>query len=266
MVLRRAYTLEAMYGFRVQDTGSNLLASIIDSVTSKVAAGVYYSYVHSSPHFSFSGTGPADATRDGHETGLSLAVPLGDVFAIGLTAKYIRITTDAANPAFDPQKNSMSAAAHPRLHPRRRLGRRLYARRRHAAAARTIVCPRCGRQKRRAAAQHRGAISLGTGAAYHIGETVTLAADFVVNFNQYKHPDTGTNLVSYNVGGAFEWLIAGKVALRARSYWDSGRPGTYVTSGLAYVGQSFAVDVGYKQQVAGGVESLIVAGVRVFLQ
>ena len=107
-------------------------------------------------------------------------------------------------------------------------------------------------------------MALGTGLAYHYGTAFTLAADFVVNFNKYK--DAGYNdLITYKLGGGFEWLAGGKVAIRAGSYWDSGRPATYVSAGLAYVGQTFAVDLAYKQQIQGGTESLLVAGVRVFL-
>ncbi len=269
MTLRRSYTIEAMYGFRVQDTGSMLTAAIIDSVTSKVSAGVFYTFVHGSPHFRFNSNSDqlASATREGHETGLALALPLGDYFSFGITTKYTRIATTAPNPAYDPVANptapptlvtdsststasadgfTLDVGTSLRLGDSFALGVVGY----NLVPLRSIDAP----------------IALGTGAAYHLGTALTIAADFVVDFNKYRNLGDGNTFISYKVGGGLEWLAGGKVAIRAGSYWDGGRPATYISAGLAYVGQSFAVDVAYKQEVQHGVDSTILAGVRVFLQ
>src|SRR4051794_34179774 len=65
MALTHTYTLEVMYGFRTPDTGSTIHLSIVDSVTSRLAAGVYYSYVHGTPRFALDPGGPVQGTRDG---------------------------------------------------------------------------------------------------------------------------------------------------------------------------------------------------------
>ncbi len=296
MPLRRAYNIEAMYGFRVQDTGSNFFAGIVDSVTSRVAAGVWYGYVHSSPKFGVGGLGLnlqpalfngkpssdgntyATGTRDGHETGLALALPVGEWFSFGLSAKYLRIATSYPNPAYNATSNpgapqsfildstlssssadgfTMDVGANVRLGQSLSLGVVGY----NLIPLRSREAP----------------MALGTGLAYHYGTALTLALDYVVNFNQYKEcaatmpgglcdPTVDKNLVTHKLGGGLEWLIRNVFALRAGAVWDSGRPSTSLTFGLAYVGQSFAVDVSYKQQVEHGVESLIVGGIRVFLQ
>jgi hypothetical protein len=106
---------------------------------------------------------------------------------------------------------------------------------------------------------------LGSGLVYHVGNAATFAFDFDVYFNKYKDR-TGNDEITYRLGGGVEWLAGGKVALRAGASWDSGRPATYVHGGIGYVGQTFAVDLGYKQQVDSGVEAQLVLGVRIFLE
>lgn len=267
MTLRRSYTLEAMYGFRVQDTGSHLLASIVDSVTSRVSAGVYYAFIHSDPKLTLLPGGQTTAKREGNETGLALALPLGSWFAFGLTTKYIRFTTDAPNPLF------VDAKATPMQPERLVLDSTISTATANGFTMDTGVAFRVGDSFSAAVTGQNliplrsieAPMALGSGLAYRYGNQLTLALDFVVNFNKYKNPD-GSDLVSYKLGGGLEWLIANKVALRAGASWDSGRPATFVSAGLAYVHQSFAVDLSYRQQVQHGVDSYIIAGLRVFLQ
>lgn len=269
MTLRRSYTLEAMYGFNVQDMGHHLLASIVDSVTSRVSAGVYYSFVHTNPKFAVDGLGPVAATREGNETGLALALPLGNWFAFGITSKYLKYTTDAPNPRF------VDAKATPDVPPKLVFDSSTNGATADGFTMDAGISLRLGDSFAAAVTGQNliplrsieAPMSLGTGLAYHYGTQLTLAADFVVNFNKYKSPAPDVHdLVTYKLGGGLEWLIAGKVALRAGASWDSGRPGTFVSMGLAYVHQSFAIDLSYRQEVQHGVDSYIVAGLRVFLQ
>lgn len=267
MTLRRAYTLEAMYGFNVQDTGSHLLASIVDSVTSRVSAGVYYSFVHSDPKFTLLPGGPTQGRREGNETGLALALPLGNWFSFGITTKYIRFTTDAPNPAFVDAKTT------PMVPERLAIDSTVATATANGFTMDGGIALRLGESFSAAVTGQNliplrsieAPMALGTGLAYRYGTQLTLALDFVVNFNKYQKPD-GSDIVSYKLGGGLEWLIAGKVALRAGAGWDSGKPATFVSGGLAYVHQSFAIDLSYRQQVQHGVDSYIVAGLRVFLQ
>ena len=266
MVFKRAYSLEAVYGFRVQDTGSNLLASIVDSVTSRVAAGLYYAYVHGSPHLSIGGTA-ADVTREGHETGLSLALPIGEKFSFGVTTKYMHITTTAALPTFDPKTgmpgtqtvtldSTTSAAAADGFTMDVGAGLRLGESFNIGLVGYNLIPLR----------SREAPVGLGTGLAYKYLTVFTAALDLVVDFNKYKDRGTGNDLVTVRLGGGLEYLAGGKVALRAGAFYDQGRPGAFVSGGIAYVGTSFAIDLGYRQQAKGGVESTLIAGVRVFLE
>src|SRR5579871_6368267 len=98
MALEKRIYLDASYGFTVQGLGSALYVSVVDSTTNAhVAAGLYYSFVDSSPRIAYAGS-PTTAHRQGNEWGTSLALPFGDRFAIGLTTKYVRASTEVANP------------------------------------------------------------------------------------------------------------------------------------------------------------------------
>src|SRR5262245_13208876 len=88
MSLTKQYVVEGMYGFRVEDRGHNVHVSVVDSITSRVAAGLFYSFVHAQPQVGFNWAGgqvdKARLTRTGHAAGLSLSLALGDRFMIGL--------------------------------------------------------------------------------------------------------------------------------------------------------------------------------------
>src|SRR5262249_757501 len=96
----RGFSASGFYSFRVQTLGSFLHASTSDSVTQKyIALGIYYNFIHETPHFSYmlaeggnsnrvvNVTGN-DILRSGNEAGLVAAIPLGDRFAFGATFKY----------------------------------------------------------------------------------------------------------------------------------------------------------------------------------
>ena len=275
MTLNKAYNVDLSYGFRVQDVGSSLYLAIVDSVTSRVAAGVYYQFVHSSPRFVY-GTDPRHnrATREGNEAGLSLALPLGDRFSFGVTTKYITVTTDLPNPAYDPnQKDSpkritldsstsladakgftIDAGLLVRLGESLNLGVVGY----NFIPKRSIEAP----------------LALGAGLTYKVGQSFLLTADVVIDFNKYHARPTigpddalipGKRLTTVRFGGGAEYIAGKIIPIRVGALWDTGLPGVYVSGGLGYQGKRFGVDVSYRQKVSGGLESFIIGGVRVFL-
>src|SRR2546430_545681 len=79
MALVRQYAVEAQYGFKVESLGHQLHVAVVDSVTSRLAAGLYYTYVNDSPQVGFDWAGgrvkSAAVTRTGHAAGLSLSYP-----------------------------------------------------------------------------------------------------------------------------------------------------------------------------------------------
>src|SRR5262249_18310800 len=80
MSLVRQYVIEAMYGFRVETLGHQVHLSVVDSITARVAAGLYYSFIYETPKLGFKWAGgqvdSTTITRTGHAVGLSLSYPL----------------------------------------------------------------------------------------------------------------------------------------------------------------------------------------------
>ena len=317
MAMKRGYSIELMYGFRVQDVGSNLNLSIVDSITSKVAAGVYYSFVWSRPKLHLIPNGGTtvvtpDVTREGHETGVALALPLGDKFGLGVTMKYLTVSTTAtaqkgladlkcATP-LDGTDTVMGGKAYTCVLDDSSLAGNSIARGFSIDAG---ISARLGDKFQVGLVGYNliplrsveAPIGMGLGLAFKPTPMFTIALDTVIQFNQWNDYSTstptmyGNRFVTGRLGGGIEWLIIGKVPLRLGYLWDSG-PGKlsmgdpnkaaavvdpamplikglashYLSAGLGYQGQKFAVDVSYRQKFAYGNESILIAGVRVFLQ
>jgi hypothetical protein len=82
MSLAKIYTLEAAYSYAGRLSDNFLHASIVDSTSSyNLAGGLYYTY-----HTADRGGG---VSAQGHEGGLALSLPFGDVLSLGGTIKYL---------------------------------------------------------------------------------------------------------------------------------------------------------------------------------
>src|SRR5204863_928724 len=77
--LTGAYVLEGTFGMRPVDNARTAQASVCDSVTSRVAACLYYEYLKASPE---------GGEETAHEVGLTTAFPIGDVLILGVTNRY----------------------------------------------------------------------------------------------------------------------------------------------------------------------------------
>lgn len=281
MSLTRSYVVDAFYGLRFQDLGNSLNLSISDSVTSRVAAGVFYSYVHSSPRFAYGDpAGPTDqVSREGHQTGLALSIPIGDRFTFGLTSKYVNVSTTVANPAYDPNRSAASQMGVPQ---------RLTLDSSTAGASADGFTMDAGITLRLGEALSIGVVGqnlvplrsveapmqLGMGLAYQLAQTFTLAADVVVFFDRDRAPGRivdgqyvlGDTVTSVRVGGGAEYVASGKVPIRLGFVWDGGLPGTWLTAGLGWAAPSFAIDLTYRQKVSAGSDSQLLLGIRLFLE
>src|SRR5262245_29753332 len=49
MSLVRQYVIEGMYGVKVESIGHNANVTVVDSITSRVAAGLFYTFIYESP-------------------------------------------------------------------------------------------------------------------------------------------------------------------------------------------------------------------------
>ena len=266
MSLSRGYVIEANYGLRVEDLGHHAFVAIADSVTSRVAAGLYYEYIRANPKLGFDWAGGRvvddKLTRSGHAAGISLSLALGERFLLGASVKYLHFDTKAPLPAnAKPGKLTLDhingvtfdVGATFKLHPKFQL-----------AAVGSNLWNHGSRET---------PTSAGFGLSFIPIPSLLINFDGVANFTGYKtliHTDD-PSIVKYKFkaagrfGPGIEWLIANKVPLRAGFVYDTGLSAAYVTAGTGYFGSSFAIDLSYRGKVSGGVENFLMVGLRIFI-
>jgi hypothetical protein len=266
MSLLRQYVIEGMYGIKIETVGHNANVTIVDSVTSRIAAGLFYSYVFESPRLGFNWAGgtvdQATLTRTGHAAGLSLSVPLGERFIIGATAKYVHFDTTAPLPMGSVPDHltldtvngvTFDVGLLVRLGDKFNIGVIGYNLWDHGS--------------------RETPLSLGIGLAYVPLPVLSINFDTVINFTGFQNykVDMMTGKVSLEqrttvrLGPGIEWLAANKVPIRAGVVYDSGLPATYLTLGLGYMSNSFGVDLTYRTKVQGGLENFLMLGIRIFI-
>jgi hypothetical protein len=265
MSLVKQYVIEAMYGFNVENLGHDVHVSVVDSITARVAAGLFYDFVYGEPKVGFSWAGglvnSERLNRTGHVAGLSLSMALGDHFLLGFTTKYLHIDTTAPLPKGTSPKqltlDSVNGVTWD-LGLTVRLGDKFNI---------SAIGYNLWQHGREAPGE------LGIGLAYVPLPTLSINFDTVVNFTGYQKRNvdpatdkvTLSNRVSARLGPGIEWTIANKVPVRAGYIYDSGLYGHFLTLGLGYVSPSFGVDLGYRVKLGGGLENLLMVGLRIFI-
>lgn len=248
MGLFRAYNINALYSYRGSDAGSLVNASIVDSFTAKIAAGLSYSFIHASPSKYFAlptGAYALSSTLNTHEAALALAYPLGDVFFIGLTGRYVYQSVD--QPADVPAAgkidsiNGFTMDAGAILRPWSSLSIGVTGQ--NLIGISKDYYPRL----------------LGMGIAYALGTRFNAEFDSVLNFSTAESVKA-----SYHVGG--ELFLGGSYAIRAGYMYDMLRSANYVTGGLGLVSSKISLDFGLRQMVSGGADTTIAFSVRLALQ
>jgi hypothetical protein len=263
MTLSRQYVLEGMYGFAAEGVGSLINVSVVDSLTSRVSAGLYYSYVNASPKLGYDYPGghieSATATREGHSAGLSLGIPLGERLALGATVKYLHLSTTGPLPQGVPGTRLLDNADGITFDVGLllRLSERL-----NIAEIGYNLWDHHTRE---------APLALGLGVALVPTPRLSINFDTVIDFTYQQlqvDPAGNVNLnrrTTVRLGPGLEYFAGGKVPVRAGFIYDGGLPSTYLTLGLGYVSGSFGVDLSYRLKLSGGVENLLVAGVRLFV-
>jgi hypothetical protein len=266
MSLVRQYVIEGMYGIKVESVGHHANLTIVDSITSRIAAGLFYSYIYETPKLGFNWAGglidSEKVTRTGHAAGLSLSVPLGDHFLLGVTAKYLHIDTTAPLPMGTVPNHltldsvngvTFDVGMIVRLGDKFNVGVIGYNLWDHGS--------------------RESPLSLGIGLAYVPLPTLSINFDTVINFTGYQNYriDEMTGKVSLDqkttarLGPGIEWVIGSKVPVRAGVVYDSGLPATYLSVGLGYLSSAFGVDLSYRTKVQGGIENFLMFGLRIFI-
>ena len=57
MSLVKQYVIEGMYGIKIEDIGHNANLSVVDSITARVAAGLFYDFIYETPKIGFQWAG-----------------------------------------------------------------------------------------------------------------------------------------------------------------------------------------------------------------
>jgi hypothetical protein len=237
LALARLYHIESIVGYEPGTTRFSAGAAVVDSYSSPVAMGMSYRYI----------MGNGEYGHGGMEGRVSLALPLGEMFAIGVSGRYMSFWREG-QPEGDTRgafAEGITMDAALRLSPVPGL---------HIAALGynlidhgTSLVPRL----------------VGGSASYTIEGMVTLAFDGLADLSTFTNID-GSLRPEALFGGAAEVFISG-VPLRAGYSYDTGRDIHYVTAGVGYVTDEWGVDFSYRQQVVGDDDSWMLRSFRYFV-
>jgi hypothetical protein len=248
MSLARMYVLGTQYQFRGSDSGHLVHVSVVDSITARLAAGLYYSFVHAEPEqLLATADGPLALaqTLTTHEVGLALSYPLGQFLNLGLTTKYVNhqgeLTETAPESVGAAEVSRLTLDAGAVLH--------------HSSGLRLGVVG----NNLVAVDDPDFARSLGLGLA--LARSVLLVeVDTVIDFS--SNPDE----TEVGVHGGFELFLAQRFAIRGGASHDTFREATYVTVGGGLVSRKVALHFGLRQMVDGGAETLFGFSLQLFMQ
>jgi len=249
MTLLRSYIVSGLYQFRVSDEASLVNASVVDSATNKIAAGLFYSFSHASPSKMLLQPGSQpfalEETIMTHEAGLALAYPFGSYLHIGLITRYVNITVEQPENTPDSVKlediDTVTMDFGAIIVP--------FSSLRLAVVGYNVV-PVEG---------YEFPIQLGLGISYAFGSKFLAEFDTVLDFSRDE-----TVAASYH-GGA-ELFLANLVALRGGFQHDTFREASYVSGGVGFITRKVGIDLAVRQMVDGGAETLLAVSIRMFVQ
>ncbi|MFO8070679.1 MAG: hypothetical protein R6V85_02280 [Polyangia bacterium] len=245
LAMARVYHLGARYQYTGQEELHTAGASVVDSVTSRyIAAGLSLDYRR------------ADRRRTDFESWdarLALAGNIGDTFFIGMTGRYIRVERDLeeanrgpngvpALPASGSQQLdglTFDAGAALRIAEVFSLGLVGY----NLSDTGSVYAP----------------IQLAPAAALTLFDMLIVESDVVLDFTRYEE-------LNEEIHAGTEVFVGGIVPIRAGYSYDVHLDLHSVCAGLGYVDRQFAVDFGFRQEVAKRGRMVLSFGLRIFLQ
>ncbi len=286
---QKQFAMSGFYSLQPQTLGHFLHSAVSDSLTQQyVAVGLYYTYFHETPHFTYplaeGGTSNRvfaiannDTVRSGNEAGLTIAVPFSDRFALGATLKYgyfsfrnqlapgdLPPDFSYQNPAIDGDHVvdlgssghavSFDVGATLRLLEELRIG----------IAGQNLWAHNPEQPTR-----------LGMGLGYRFNERLLVAADAMIDFTGTTACVAGSaqnglctefqKRLTYRLGGGGEYILAGRVPLRLGYLYDTNLSAHHVSGGLGYqdLQKGYGLDFSLRQRVSAGTETVLLLGVRV---
>ena len=239
LVVGRLYHVEAAVDYMPEFDTVALGGAVVDSSTSKVAAGLALRGFLSGKE----GTGGLD----GH---LSIAFPFTDAVSIGFGGRYLSVSADQEVP--DPNTPGATLIDETEL-----------------AQGFTMDA---GLRVRAGDMLHLelatfNFVDLGTAyvpilvdasVAVAVGAIGSIGVDMLTDVTSYDH-------ATYTIGGGVEILAGGAVPVRGGYAVDTERKMQWATGGIGYTDRNIGFDLSVRQGVSGTKETRVLGGVRYYV-
>ncbi len=248
LVAGQLYHIESFIGYQPTFKRMGWGASVVDSMTSRIAAGL-------SARALFGDNKAGD--NGGWEIKGSLGIPIVNMLSIGISGRYMRYTISdqralperpvVAGSAPDQtfKIKAFSLDTNVTLRPIRGLSISGLAY--NLLDTKSPLAP----------------MMVGGSAAFSVGNRgFGFGGDVLVDLNTHKAFDSAKLLV----GGGLEFLLEGHIPLRAGYLYDQGRDQHGVTAGVGFVEQRVGVQMSVRQIVVGGSETTLMAALQYFVQ
>jgi len=245
LVLGSMYHLESFVGYQPTFKRTGWGASVVDSMTGKVAAGASARGI-----FGDNNAGG----NSGWEAKLGLGIPILDMLSIGVSGRYAHYiisdqhavpehpatATKPADRTFKIARFSMDASV--TLRPVTGLS--------ISGLAYNIINTH----------SPLAPLMVGGSAAYSVGTSgFGFGGDVLVDLKTFDRP-------KLLVGGGLEFLAQGVAPLRGGYLFDQGRNQHGVTAGIGYVSQQVGVQLSLRQMVSGVHETTLMGAIQYFVQ
>jgi hypothetical protein len=240
------YHMESFFGYQPQAKRYGAGASVVDSTTSRIAAGL-------SARGLFGDNDSGE--NSGWEGRLSFGLALGEYVSLGVAGRFANFTIsdprarperpaevgEEADRTFKVKAFTMDAAVSIRPVSGLILSLLGY----NLIATDSPLAPQL----------------LGGGVSYVI-QSIAIGGDILIDTNRHEAFAGGPKL---KAGGGLEWLAEGVAPVRVGYMYDQGRHQHFVTGGLGYVDQRFGVQLSLRQTVAGVSETALFSAVQYFV-
>lgn len=248
LVVGPLYHMESFIGYQPSLKRVALGVALVDSMTSRLAAGA-------SARMLLGDNRAGD--NAGWEIKGGIGIPIVNMLSVGVSGRFVRYTLSDPNArpekpvemgeepdqSFKLKAFSLDANFTLRPIPGLSLAGLAY----NMIDTKSPLAPRM----------------VGGSAAFSFGRSgFGLGGDVLVDLNSHKLFDG----VKLQMGGGMEYLMEGRIPLRAGYLYDQGREQHAVTGGVGFVEQQVGVHLSLRQVVSGGNDTTLMGALQYFVQ
>jgi hypothetical protein len=240
--LTQTYVVAGTYGYRAIDSAQIAAGAVCDSITTRFGTCLSYNFVQSGDE--------QMGERKLHTIGLTTAMPIGEIIALGVTGRYVNYEETGALAM--PEDDSRSGAFVFDAGLVVKLGSSFSL----AGVGYNLVGADAAHFPR----------ALGGGLGF-TAKQLSLTADAVWNLQAPEDQQTGR----YGAGAQYFATADGGqqgYPIRAGYIYDAGGEASFVTGGLGLMTPRVGLDVALRRQVAGPTddrETMFEVGLRLFM-